>query len=165
MQRIKAFLLSVVLLVAIWLLLTAPFSVQELIAGTTAAVLISLFPGGATRVLQDVRVSPRAVVAAVTYVFVFLGALIRANLDVAFRVLKPSLPIAPGIVRIQTSLETPLARTLLANSITLTPGTITVETRGDIFFVHWISVGEEDIERATRKIVGRFERYLEVFLG
>lgn len=165
MQRIKAFLLSVILLTAIWLLLTYPFSVQELVAGLIVAMIVSLLPTGAAAVLREVRVSPRAVAAAVAYVFVFLGALIRANLDVAFRVLKPSLPISPGIVQIRTSLKTPLARTLLANSITLTPGTITVDTRDDLFYVHWISVADEDIEAATRKIVGDFERYLEVFLG
>ncbi len=165
MQRIKAFLLSVILLTAIWLLLTYPFSVQELVAGLVAAVIISVLPTGAAGVMREVRVSPKAVAAAVAYVFVFLAALIRANLDVAFRVLKPSLPISPGIVQIRTSLKTPLARTLLASSITLTPGTITVDTREDVFYVHWISVADEDIEAATRKIVGNFERYLEVFLG
>ena len=165
MQRTKAYLLSVVLLTAIWLLLTYPFSVPELVAGLVAAIVISLLPTGAADVLREVRVSPRAIAAAVAYLFVFLVALVRANLDVAFRVLRPSLPIAPGIVRIQTSLRTPLARTLLANSITLTPGTITVDARDDVFYVHWISVAEEDIEQATKKIVGSFERYLEVFLG
>lgn len=165
MQRIKAFLLSVILLTAIWLLLTYPFSVQELLAGMAAAVIIALLPTGAGQVMREVRVSPRAIAAAIAYVFVFLGALIRANLDVAFRVLKPSLPISPGIVQIRTSLKTPLARTLLANSITLTPGTITVDARGDLFYVHWISVADEDIDATTRKIVGNFERYLEVFLG
>jgi multicomponent Na+:H+ antiporter subunit E len=165
MQRIKTFLLSVALLTAVWLLLTYPFSVQELLAGAVAAVIISILPTGAAGVLREVRVSPKAVAAAIAFLSVFLGALIRANLDVAFRVLKPSLPISPGIVRIRTSLRTPLARTLLANSITLTPGTITVDTRDDLFYVHWISVADEDIEAATRKIVGDFERYLEVFLG
>jgi len=161
----KAFLLSVILLTAIWLLLTFPFSVQELVAGLVVAVIISLLPTGAATVMREVRVSPRAIAAAAAYLFVFLAALIRANLDVAFRVLKPSLPISPGIVQIRTSLKTPLARTLLANSITLTPGTITVDTRDDLFFVHWISATDEDIEAATQKIVGNFERYLEVFLG
>lgn len=165
MQRVKSFALVFMLLLVIWLLLTYPFSLQELIAGVAAALLISFFPTGASQVMREVRVSPRAVLAAISYGFVFLSALIRANLDVAFRVLKPSLPISPGIVRIRTSLRTPLARTLLANSITLTPGTITVEARGDLFYVHWISVADEDIEEATRKIVGKFERYLEVFLG
>jgi multicomponent Na+:H+ antiporter subunit E len=99
------------------------------------------------------------------YFFVFVIELIRANIDVAGRVLQPSLPIKPGIVRIRTSLATPLARLLLANSITLTPGTMTVETRGNEFFIHWMAVREDDPEGATRAIAARFERYSEVFLG
>lgn len=165
MQSTKAFILSVLLLLAIWLLLTWPFSAAELVAGAVAAVVISLVPTGAGGVLREVRVTPRAIAAVIAYLFVFLAALVRANLDVAFRVLKPSLPISPGIVAIRTNLKTPLARTLLANSITLTPGTITVETRDDVFYIHWISVADEDVEEATRKIVGKFESYLEVFLG
>jgi multicomponent Na+:H+ antiporter subunit E len=165
MARVKAFLVTSVLLLAIWLLLTAPFTVPELIAGAVIAVVVALLPTGASRVFADVRVTPRAIAAAVAYVFVFLAELVKANLDVAFRVLNPALPIKPGIVRVKTRLKTPLARTLLANSITLTPGTITVEARGDEFFIHWIQVRDEDVEGATHAIVSKFERYLEVFLG
>ena len=165
MSRIKAFVLTAALLLIIWLLLTAPFSVPELIAGAVVAVIVALLPTGAHRIFAAVRLSPRAIAAAVAYLFVFLAELVKANLDVAFRVLNPALPIRPGIVRVRTRLQSPLARTLLANSITLTPGTITVETRDDEFFIHWIQVRDQDVEGATREIVSKFERYLEVFLG
>lgn len=165
MKHVKGFVLSALLLLAIWLLLTHPFSTEELIAGAVAALVISLIPTGALGVMQDIRVTPRALAAAIGFLASFVVALVRSNLDVAFRVLQPSLPISPGIVRIRTSLQTPLARTLLANAITLTPGTITVESRADVFYIHWISVAEGDTEEATRRIVGKFERHLEVFLG
>ena len=165
MNRVKAFILTVLLLLGLWLLLTSPPSVVELVAGAVVAVVIATMPTGANRLLQDVRVTPRAVAGAIVYLFVFLFELVKANLDVAFRVLAPSLPIRPGIVRINTHLTTPLARMLLASSITLTPGTITVETRGSEFFIHWIAVRDEDPEGATRAIASKFERYLEVFLG
>jgi len=165
MNRIKAFILMAILLLAIWLLLTSPFSLQELIVGAAVAVLVALLPTGANAIFADIKVTPRALAYAIAYVFVFLGELIKSNLDVAFRVLNPALPIKPGIVRVTTRLKTPIARTLLANSITLTPGTITVETRGEEFFIHWIQVRDNDVESATRDIVEKFERYLEVFLG
>jgi multicomponent Na+:H+ antiporter subunit E len=80
-------------------------------------------------------------------------------------VLHPKLPIKPGIVLVKTKLKTPLGRLLLANSITLTPGTITVESDGDDFYIHWIRVeGVHDKER-TRKIVSGFEGFLEVICG
>jgi multicomponent Na+:H+ antiporter subunit E len=136
-----------------------------LIAGSVVAVIVALLPTGSNRLLRDVRLTPRALVAMLAYLGVFLVELVKATLDVASRVVRPSLPIRPGIVKIRTSLTTPLARLLLANSITLTPGTVTVETRGDVFFIHWIQVRHEDPEGATKEIASRFERYLEVFLG
>ncbi len=164
-MRIKAYAVLVVLLLGVWLLLTAPFSMAELILGAAVAVVVGLLPSGAREVLADIRLTPRAIAAAVTYLFVFLTELIKSNIDVAFRVLSPALPIKPGIVRITTGLKSPLGRTLLANSITLTPGTITVEADGADFYIHWIQVADQDVEGATRKIASKFERYLEVFLG
>jgi len=103
--------------------------------------------------------------ALILYFFYFLGALIKSNLDVAFRVLHPKLPIRPGIVKVKTKLTTPLGRLMLANSITLTPGTITVDTKGEDFYIHWIAVEEGDLEEKTKKIVSGFEKYLEVICG
>ena len=64
----------------------------------------------------------------------------------AYRVLNPYLPIKPGIVRIKTSLTSEFAKTILANSITLTPGTLTVEVDGEDFYVHWINVSSDNPE-------------------
>lgn len=54
---------------------------------------------------------------------------------------------------------------MLANSISLTPGTITVDIKDDILYIHWIDVSSTDIEVATKKIVSSFEKYLEVMYG
>jgi multicomponent Na+:H+ antiporter subunit E len=54
---------------------------------------------------------------------------------------------------------------VLANSITLTPGTLSVEIKGDLLYVHCIDVKETDMDRATEEIVGGFEKYLEVIFG
>ncbi len=96
------------------------------------------------------------------YVPVFLWEVLKANLDVAYRVVHPALPINPGIVKVKTSLRSDIACTLLANSITLTPGTMSVDLDMDeaILYVHWIDVRSQDIELATRIIVERFERIL-----
>jgi multicomponent Na+:H+ antiporter subunit E len=80
---------------------------------------------------------------------------------VAYRVLHPDVPIRPGIVKVSTTLETRLARTFLANSITLTPGTLTVDIDGQDLYVHWIYVHTDDPEEQTRQIVRRFEGFLK----
>jgi multicomponent Na+:H+ antiporter subunit E len=70
-------------------------------------------------------------------VFFLFIEIIKANLDVALRVIKPVIPINPGIVKVKTKLKTPMGRLILTNSITLTPGTLTV----DIKMIHYIYTG------------------------
>jgi len=99
---------------------------------------------------------------AFIYLFVFLYYCILANLDVAYRVLHPSLPIMPGIVKVKTNLKSKSGLTALANSITLTPGTMTVDIDPDGFlYIHWIYVRSKNVEKATEIIVRRFEKILK----
>jgi multicomponent Na+:H+ antiporter subunit E len=165
MKTLKARMVVFIGLWGVWLLLTAPWNVQEAVAGALVAAIVALLPRSATSPLADLRLTPKALAYGIAYAFIFIIALVKANLDVAFRVLHPKLPIAPGIVRVKTRLKTPLGRLLLANSITLTPGTITVEMRGEDIYVHWIKVAATDPEGATAAIVGGFEKYLEVICG
>jgi multicomponent Na+:H+ antiporter subunit E len=87
--------------------------------------------------------------------------LIKANFDVAYRVLHPRLPINPGLVKIKTGLKSEVSKTFLANSITLTPGTMTVDIKGDELYIHWIDVKEREVAKATEAIAGKFEKILE----
>lgn len=165
MKQVVGRVVLAAVLLAVWLLLTHPFSIQELIAGGVVAVLIALLPLPGAGVYQELRPLPRRILYGLAYVFVFFGAVVRSNLDVAFRVLHPRLPINPGIVRVKTRLTSRLGRLVLANSITLTPGTITVEMAGDDLYIHWLSMSSPDVEENTRTIVGGFEKYLEVIFG
>ena len=165
MRTLKTKILVFLSLWGVWLLLTSPFAAQEAIAGAVIAALIATLPLFPASPLGDLKLNPKALVTLVVYSFVFLKALVLSNLDVAFRVLHPRLPIDPGIVKVRTKLKTPLGRLLLANSITLTPGTITVEMRGEELFIHWIKIASEDPREATEAIVGGFEKYLEVICG
>ena len=165
MKSMPARLFLFLLLFVIWSLLTYPLDLQEAIAGGITALLLALLPLGSIPVFSEIRWNPKALLFGVLYVFVFLAELIKSNLDVAFRVLHPRLPISPGIVKVRTRLRSRMGRMALANSITLTPGTITVETRGEYFYVHWIDVRARNIEETTQNIVAKFERYLEVIFG
>jgi len=55
-----------------------------------------------------------------------------------------------------------MARLILADSITLTPGTFTLHVEEDTFYIHWINVENDDVEQATEDLVRKFEKYLEV---
>ncbi len=70
-----------------------------------------------------------------------------------------------SLVRVQTGLHSSLGRLLLANSITLTPGTLVVDVNDDRLFVHWIDCPPgTDLAEATRVIASDFERDLKGFL-
>lgn len=161
----KNLFISVLLLLGIWLLLNASLSPVVVVTGFAAALIIAVFFSARHPVFKDMKLNPRALIFFLIYIFVFTYELIKANLDVAIRVISPSLPINPGIVEVKTRLKSKIGRLVLANSITLTPGTLTVDIKDDSLFIHWIDVTSTDIEGATKKIVENFEKYLEVIYG
>ncbi len=73
------------------------------------------------------------------------------------------MPIKPGIVAVRTKLKGNMGKLILANSITLTPGTFTLDIIDDIYLIHWIYVESEDMEEASRIIAHKFERYIKEF--
>lgn len=109
--------------------------------------------------------TPKVFVYSLIYLFVLSWEIVKSNIDVALRVLNPKLPINPGIVKVKTRLKSPIGRMILANSITLTPGTLTIDMKDDELYIHWIDVETLDAEEASRKILGKFEKLLEVIYG
>jgi multicomponent Na+:H+ antiporter subunit E len=151
-----------------WVLLTwswdlqdiSPYLRQDLIVGILVAFFVTvlahrLFPDDVMKLL-----TPRRFLFALLYIPYLVYYILLANLDVAYRVLNPYLPIKPGIVKVKTSLTNEFAKTILANSITLTPGTLTVEVVDEDFYVHWINVSSDNPEIQKEIILGRFERML-----
>ena len=81
------------------------------------------------------------------YAFWLFGTVIRANFDVARRILHPRLPITPMVIRVPAEQRTAPGRVSYANSITLTPGTISLEVSDDEIEVHALSVdAAEDLQ-------------------
>jgi len=156
----KKKIVQFIIYLLMWIFLTIPFKVEDLLAGVVVALVVTiltrkLFPDDFIKLLRPVRF-----LLAILYIPYLVYYIIIANLDVAYRVLNPYLPIKPGIVKIKTSLKNEFAKTILANSITLTPGTLTVEVDGDDFYVHWINISSDNPEIQREIILGRFERVL-----
>ena len=140
---------------------------QHLTVGVFIALLVAVITGDLfiqrTHMLRHPK---RYLYFFFYYLPTFLWEMAKANVDVAYRVLHPKLPINPGIVKVKTSLKSDTALTFLANSITLTPGTLSVDIDRDngFLYVHWIDVKAKDIEKATEIVVERFEKILkEIF--
>ena len=163
MRRVIYFIVSF----AIWVLLTWPFvdgriDLQVVVAGLIAAFLAAILFHEILPKEHHVFISPARVFWFLIYVPVLLYYVIKANLDVVYRALHPKMPIKPGIVKIRTELKTDSGITALANSITLTPGTLTVDLTDDGYlYIHWINVKSDEIDQATRLIAQRFEWFLK----
>lgn len=159
------YLFAFAVTVLLWILLTGDMGTQELSAAVVAGVLVAALAGPRLSIFTGIRFSAAAPVHLVLYVGHFLVALVRANLDMAKRVLSPSLPLRPAVVEVETRLASSLGRLLLANSITLTPGTLTIDIIGDRLLVHWIYCPPgTDLAQATRSISESFERHISGFL-
>lgn len=158
-SRITMFLVGF----AVWCLLSWPPDWQVLVVGLLVSALVSTVMGGFLVTRPHVKGNLKRFFYFVThYIPVFLWELLKANFDVAYRVIHPGLPIRPGIVKVRTSLRSETGLTFLANSITLTPGTMTVDIDRDngFLYIHWINARHTDIEKATQDITGRFEPIL-----
>jgi len=120
------------------------WSVYEVCAGIIIAAVVGIISGKYFVQKDSMRMlNPVRWIILLFYIIVpFFLEMTRANFDVAYRVITGR--IRPGIVRISPGLKTDLGVLLLANSITMTPGTLTVEIdekTGD-FFIHVLNVKE-----------------------
>ena len=162
MRRLIYFVVALI----IWILGAWPFidgriDRQMFIAGLIAAGIVAFLFHEILPKEHHVLTSPVRIFWALVYLPVFFYYVIMANLDVVYRALHPKMPIKPGIVKIKTVLKTESGITALANSITLTPGTLTVDLTDDGFlYIHWINVKSDDVEQATEFIAKRFEWFL-----
>jgi len=159
METLKRRLLDLIIYFVLWLLLTWSLDVQGLLAGAVLAILFALILSGLLPQRVERLFSPVRWFWAIAHLLSLMLWIVVANFDVLYRVVHPNLPIRPGIVKVKTTLKTDEAKTFLANSITLTPGTLTIDVIDDWLYVHWINVHEnlEDTEAITRDIAGRFE--------
>ncbi|MEN8007493.1 MAG: Na+/H+ antiporter subunit E [Candidatus Krumholzibacteriota bacterium] len=166
MKRLFTFVFITAVLWLMWLAFAGSLDPQEMIAGALVAVMVTLLRSGGPCLLGGPEIlHPRRVLYALLYLPFMVWSIIMANLDVARRILSPRLAINPGIVKVKTRLQSPVGRMILANSITLTPGTLSVDIAGDDMYIHWVDVESRDAEAASQKIAAGFEKYLEVIFG
>jgi multicomponent Na+:H+ antiporter subunit E len=158
------------LLMLCWVMLTwpadppGPAYLQDVGTGVAVALLVTWIMGGPAEGIAR-WLEPTRYLWALAYVFVLSAYIVKANLEVAYRVVHPAMLIRPGIVKVKTHLRRPASRTALSNSITLTPGTLTVDIHDDgTMMVHWIYVRSLDEAEAARQILGRFEWFIERIL-
>ncbi len=150
------FIITTVVAYVVYLLLTIGsgtvllWSVSELAVGAVLAVVVGAVLGNRF-IGKDLRMlNPRRWFTFLAYLFPFFWAMAKANVDVAYRVITGR--INPAIVKINPKLKTDMSITILANSITLTPGTLSVDVNPETneLYVHWINVDAEVLKDMPR---------------
>ncbi|RLC46560.1 MAG: cation:proton antiporter [Candidatus Cloacimonadota bacterium] len=162
-SRIAVFIISFIAYFVITQI--GKFDWQELIVGIIISLITTIVTGDIL-IKTERKFKFSRILYTILYIFQLLWEIIKANIHVAYLVLHPKLPIKPGIVKIRTDLKKDSSLTMLANSITLTPGTLTIDVNKEegVLYVHWIDIKSIDIDKATDIIGGRFEKTIkEIF--
>ncbi len=135
----RTIVLSIVLFI-FWIVLVQSFKANDLIIGLFCAVGVAIISQLLlSDQMESLDMGADQVFRLAVYFPYLLFQIIKANIDVAEIVLDPRLPISPVIVKFKFALKEDLPRVALANSITLTPGTLTVDVQDDTFFIHCLA--------------------------
>jgi multicomponent Na+:H+ antiporter subunit E len=170
MKKWKSIFSTFIFCMLLWIFYTGAydineFTLEELIGGSVVSLLVAYFSAGLF-IKEDAfwLFNYKRLGSLIVFIPIYTWELIKANWDVAKRALSPKLAIKPGIVKIETEVTSDYGLSMLANCITLTPGTITmdiVEEKGKCYmYIHWIDVATQDIKEASEIIKGSFEPWV-----
>jgi len=158
---VKGPYLLVAMLVLFWIALTGSLAPVEVAVGAVTAVAVGLAMWRLFgKESKPLLLTLRDVMRLASYVPYLLKEIIVANIDVAEKVLDPRLPISPLIIPCHYPLSRDVSVAALANSITLTPGTLTVDVDGDTFYIHCLaqefadSMPDGELYRHVKRVFG-----------
>jgi len=138
-----------ILLFTIWMVLTQNFYMSNILIGTAVSFSVSLLYVKLFKHGEFEFISPFWLV---TYLLVLLKNLILSNMRISKRILSRDMKLSPAIVAVKTDLKSDWKKLMLANSVTLTPGTLTLDIKDDILFIHDIEYhANTDKESITRE--------------
>ncbi|AFL85618.1 multisubunit Na+/H+ antiporter, MnhE subunit [Belliella baltica DSM 15883] len=153
---IKARFLSNLLLSLIWVAITGTFSLENFLFGFALSFFLLWLTSTNRRQNKYFNKVPKLF----GFIFFFLYELVKANIEVAYEVITPKYSMEPGIVKIPLDAKSDMEITLLANLITLTPGTLSLGVSDDrtVLYVHTMYV--KDKEEFIDGIKNGFEKRL-----
>ena len=132
-----------------WIVITGSLHYEQVLFGLICSFGVALFNNDLfLRAEERPLLNFRNIVRSLKYVLQLIVAIFIANLQVAAIVLNPRMPISPGLVQYKVGVKKSLTKVILGNSITLTPGTLTVHVEDDIFLVHALT--EQNAENVVR---------------
>jgi multicomponent Na+:H+ antiporter subunit E len=157
----KKYTVPALLLFVFWCILATSHSLPSLAVGVVMSVLVAVFSGNIAFSAQEMPLYHRnRLQIFFRYVVILVAEIFKANIAVARIVLHPSMPISPCFIRIPMMLKNDFAKVLYANSVTLTPGTLTVDVTEDFFVVHGLTV--ECAESVPGCVMEKYSRALDM---
>jgi multicomponent Na+:H+ antiporter subunit E len=147
---------------ALWVLVTDRLSLESFAVGYVLGIVVALVLGGRSARLRPRRI-PAQMVELLLYSVTMIRDILLSSFDVARRVVDPKLPLASGIIEVDTEEDDTMIAALSAHSITVTPGEMVVDFGGNRrMFVHCLDVNEaaETLQNAQARRAARFRRIL-----
>ena len=124
-----------ILLFGMWLILSGNIQIANIIIGIFISFFVALFYVKLFKFNKFELINPYWFFI---YLLVLLKNLVISNLSITKKILSKDMKLSPAIIAIKTDLKSDWKKLLLANSITLTPGTLTLDIKGDTLYIHTI---------------------------
>lgn len=159
--KIIRFLVTALSLYGIWLLFTASIEWYSLIMGAVGSVVIAAvtYPIFIPWHQANLRYFFGNPIFGIWYAIVLVWMLYGSSIVMVKAVITKNT--SPRIVHFRTRLKSDVARMVLANSITLTPGTITLDVNDDHLTVHWLFCDTHHAKAAGEEVKGRMENFIK----
>lgn len=155
----KKFLSLFLISLTTWIFFTASLHWQELLVGIAVSVVVSLITQNYFHFnILKLDFPLRLIKYLILYLPLLIYEMIKANIHMALIVLNPKLPLNSGIVKNKTGLKNEVSKLLLANSITLTPGTLTVDIDENNLYIHTVDI---DTVKDEKTITSKFEKTIK----
>lgn len=161
----RGFLWLWLLLTFVWIAISSSFALESIVSGALISAAVAHVFSQRFDIWRWLRLSPARIYHYLSYLVVLVVELLRANINMMRYVWAPRLDIDPGIVKVRTRLRSPIGRLALANSISLTPGSLVLDVEKDGFVVHCLDMRTIDPDKASEAIAGPFETLLEKSFG
>ena len=155
-----SFLITAIAMFIFWILLSGEFTFILITSGVVASLIVAYLSHDIFVGKADLKTETGRVFKFIVYIPWLLWEIILANVEIAYLVLNPKPLVDPQIVRFKNDLKTDLGIVTLAHSITLTPGTVTVDANREEFVIHaiWQKSAEGiiggEMQRKVKKIEG-----------
>lgn len=129
---------------------------QKIIVGLIVAAIIAFVAGDLFTNQPKLFLQPKRYLWLLYYIPLFIWECLKANVFIALRLIRPKVPMSPGIIKIKTSLKTDVALTYLANTLTMAREVITIDIdkKNSLIYLHGIDIkknNETEIEKKAKK--------------